>query len=124
MATPCNIMPECSDGSDEFGCDFPDWYLYSTSSLATSDLVVTCFFSLLKAVKKDVNEIMQDTRWRLVTKNENNASGSIKNEKLMKVAFYAEKGDYDAINILLTNEMIAHGNEADVMCCLKVNQWF
>ena len=38
----------------------------------------------------------------------------------MKVASFIENGNVDEIDTLLINEMKAHGNEAEVMCCIKV----
>ena len=66
---------------------------------------------------------MQDQRWRLATEKENNQIVSISSEKLMKVAFYAESGNIEEINKLLSNEIRAHGNESSAMCCLKVNSF-
>ena len=63
---------------------------------------------------------MQDSRWRLATQNTNSRILSMTAEKLMKVASLIENGNVDEIDLLLANEMIAHGNEADVMLCMKV----
>ena len=70
MAIPCNNVTECVDGSDESGCEIPDWYLYSILSLILIVLGITCFVFLKKHVQKVVEEIMQDRRWRLATTNE------------------------------------------------------
>ena len=120
MATPCNNVTECIDGSDESGCVIPDWYLYSILSFIVIVLGITCFVSLHKHARKIVNEIMQDRRWRLATKKENSQMVSIASEKLMRVAFYADNGNIDEVNKLLCNEMMVHENEARVICCLKV----
>ena len=90
MATPCNNVKECIDESDENGCHIADWYLYSTLSLAAIVLLITCFASLKKHVKKVVEKIMQDRRWRLATENENNQIVSNPSEKQLKVAFNAD----------------------------------
>ena len=63
---------------------------------------------------------MQDSRWRLATQNTNSPILSMTSEKLMKVASFIENGNVDEIDTLLINEMKAHGNEAEVMCCIKV----
>ena len=123
MATPCNNVKECIDESDENGCHIADWYLYSTLSLAAIVLLIICFASLKKHVKKAVEKIMQDRRWRLATENENSQRVSIASEKLMKVAFHAENGNIDEVNKLLCTEMRVHGNEARVICCLKVSNY-
>ena len=123
MATPCNYVIECVDGSDESGCETEDWYLYSILSLTAIVLGIICFFSLQKHVKKVVEEIMQDRRWRLATENENSQRGSIASEKLMKVASHADNGNIDEVNKLLCTEMRVHGNEARVICCLKVSNF-
>ena len=123
MATPCNNITECFDGSDENECNFPEWVLYSISVLAALILNITSFFSLQNHVKKAAREILQDKRWRLATENENSQEILIASEKLMKVAFYAEKGNIDEIKKLLRIEIRAHGNVARAMCCLKVNEF-
>ena len=121
MATPCNDVIECIDMSDESGCEIPDWYLYSTLSLAIIVLGISCYVSLKKHVEKVINEIMQDKRWRLATKNENSQLVSIESEKLMKIAFHAENGNKDEVNKLLLAEMREHVNKPRVICCLKVS---
>ena len=121
MAAPCNEVFECNDWSDESGCEIPSWYLYSILSLTIIFLGITCYVSLQKRVKKVVNEIMQDRRWRLATENENSQMVSTESEKLMKVAFHAENGNIDDLNKLLCAEMRVHVNEARVICCVKVS---
>ena len=123
MAIPCNKQKECIDESDESGCEIPDWYLYSILSLTIIVLGITCFVSLQKQVKKVVEEIMQDRRWRLATENENSQIVSSASEKLMKVAFHAENASIDEVNKLFTTEMRIHMNEARVICCLKVRNF-
>ena len=63
---------------------------------------------------------MQDSRWRLATQNTNSQILSMTSEKQMKVASFVENGNVEEMDLLLANEMKAHGNEADVMCCMKV----
>ena len=121
MATPCNEVFECNDWSDESECEIPSWYLYSILSLTIIFLGISCYVSLQKRVKKVVNEIMQDRRWRLATENENSQMVSTESEKLMKVAFHAENGSIDELNKLLCAEMRVHVNEARVICCVKVS---
>ena len=121
MATPCNGAIECIDGSDERRCEIADWYLYSILLLAAFVLGITSFVSLQKHVRKEVNEIMQDRRWRLATKNENSQLVSIESEKVMKIAFHAENGNKDEVNKLLQAEMWEHVNKPRVICCLKVS---
>ena len=121
MAIPCNDVIECVDTSDESGCEIADWYLYSILSLTAIVLGIACYVSSQKHSKKIVNEIMQDRRWRLATKNENSQMVSIESEKLMKIAFHAENGNKDEVNKLLLAEMREHVNKPRVICCLKVS---
>ena len=121
MATPCNGITECIDGSDENNCHLPKWLLPSLLSSTIVVLIITCFISLQRQVNKAINYIMQDSRWRLATQNTKSQILSTTSEKLMKVASLIENGNVDEIEILLINEMKAHGNEADVMCCMKVS---
>ena len=121
MATPCNGAIECNDRSDEMGCEIPDGYFYSILSLAAIVLGITSFVSLQKHVKREVNEIMQDRRWRLATENWNSQIVATTSEKLMKIAFHAENGNKDEVNKLLLAEMREHVNKPRVICCLKVS---
>ena len=123
MATPCNGAFECIDKSDESGCEIADWYLYSILVLAVIVLGITSFLSLQKNVKKKANEIMQDRRWRLATKNENSQMVSIESEKLMKIAVHAENGNKDEVIKLLESEIREHVNKPRVICCLKVSNF-
>lgn len=120
MATPCNGVTECIDESDEHDCHFPNWLLPSLLSLAAVVLSITCFISLQRKVKKEINYIMQDSRWRLATEDKSSQIISRTSEKLMKVAYLIENGNVDEIDIFLSNEIQAHGNDAEVMCCMKV----
>ena len=121
MATPCNDVIECIDGSDErSGCDYADFYLYRILSLTGIVLFITCFVSLQKQVKKVVKEIKQDRRWRLATENEESQMVLLASKKQIKVAFHADSGNIKEVNKLLCAEMRSHGNESRMICCLKV----
>ena len=121
MATPCNGVIECIDGSNAGGCDYEDFYLYRILSMIAIILVITCFVSMQKHVKKVANEILQDRRWRLATENENSQVVSLASEKIMKLALHANNGNIEEVNKLLCTEMRAHLNEARTICCLKVS---
>ena len=120
MATPCNGITECIDKSDENDCRLPKLLLPSLLSSAVVVLIITCFISSRRQVNKIINHIMQDSRWRLATQDTNSQTLSMTSEKMMKVASFIETGNVDEIDLLLINEMKAHGNGAGMMCCLKV----
>ena len=120
MATPCNGFIECIDKSDEHYCHFPNWLLPSLLSIAAVVLGITCFISLQRQVKKEINYIMQDSRWRLATEDTSGQILSRTSEKLTKITYLIENVNVDEIDIFLSNEMQAHGNDAEMMCCMKV----
>ena len=120
MATPCNGITECFDKSDENDCHFSNLLLPSLVLFAAVLLSITCFISLQTQMKKAINYIMQDSRWRFATQSINSPILAKTSEKLMKVASFIENGNLEKIDMLLVNEMKAHGNEAHVMCCMKV----
>ena len=102
MAAPCNGIRECIDGSDENGCKFPNWLLPTLLSLAAVVLGLTCFISLQRHVKRAINEIMQDRRWRVATQNTKSQIISMASEKLMKVAIFVRNEPADCL-LLMTN---------------------
>ena len=121
MATPCDGIKECIDDADENECKFPNWFLPSILSLAAVVLVITCFVSLKKNIGKIISEIMQDIRWRTATQDLNSPN-VLNAEKSMKLAHFTENASFyfREINKLLSDELKAHGSEAEAMCCLKV----
>ena len=92
-ATFCNNQSECYDGLDERGCKFSTWLI---PSLVCGAAIFLCFALscyILKKIKKESNEILQDRQWRLVTSQpmDNRVT------KLFKIASLIHKKDSNKI---------------------------
>ena len=111
-AIPCNTVPECVDGSDEFGCEFPTWLLPSLLSGAGSVLCITLFVHLHKSIKRTWKKKMQ-FQFR-------NSHLSTETEKLYKTAVLIESGNVDQIHKMYCQEVENHGGEGEAQCHLKV----
>lgn len=119
-AVPCNNIKECYDGEDEKNCDFPFWTI---PSILFGTVIVLCLaFAayLYKYSRQDWNEIMQDRRWRLATRQ----STSKESEKGYRIALLAHGEDLAGIMNIFTSEVETHGSEATAICYLKVHTVF
>ena len=111
-AVPCNSLPECGDGSDEFGCKFPLWLIPSLLSGAGSVLCVTLFVHLHKSIKITWKKKMQ-FQFR-------NSHLSTETEKLYKTAVLIESQNIDQIHRMYCQEVENNGGEGEALCHLKV----
>ena len=111
-AVPCNTVPECVDGSDEFGCEFTPWLIPSLLSVAGSVLFITLFAHLHKSIKRTWKKKMQ---FQFRNSHLSNAS-----EKLYKTAVLIESGNVDQIHKMYCEELENHGGEGQALCHLKV----
>ena len=111
-AVPCNTVPECVDGSDEFGCEFRPWLIPSLLSVAGSVLCITLFVHLHKSIQRTWEKKMQ-FRFR-------NSHLSTENEKLYKTAVLIESRNVDQIHKMYCQEVENHGGEGEALCYLKV----
>ena len=111
-AVPCNTVPECVDGSDEFGCEFPAWLIPSLLSGAGSVLFITLFVHLYISIKRTWKKKMQFQF--------QNSHLSTENEKLYKTAVLIESGNINQIHKMYFQEVENHGGEGEALCNLKV----
>ena len=111
-AVPCNSVPECGDGSDEFGCEFPPLLVPSLLSGAGAVLCITLFVYLRKSIK---------TKWKKKMQFQfQNSRLSIETEKLYKTAVLIERGNVDQIHKMYCQEVENYGGEGGALCHLKV----
>jgi hypothetical protein len=111
-AVPCNTVPECVDGSDEFGCEFPAWLIPSLLSGAGSVLFITLFVHLYISIKRTWKKKLQFQF--------QNSHLSTETEKLYKTAVLIESGNVDQIYKMYCQEVENHGGEGEALCHLKV----
>ena len=112
-AVPCNLVPECSDLSDEFGCEFSIWLIPSLLSGAGALLCITLFVYLHKSI---------EIRWKKKMQFQfKNSHLTIETEKLYKIAVLIESGNVDQIRKMYCQEVENHGGEGRALCHLKVN---
>ena len=116
-AVPCNQIAECHDGSDEFGCEFPDWLVPSILSAAGAVLNITLFVHLYKSIKSTWKKKMQYRNSRFSIQRPHI---SIESEKLYKTAVLIESGDIDKIHKMYCKELENNGGEGEATCHLKV----
>ena len=112
FAIPCNLNPECYDGSDEFGCEFPEWLIPSLFGLAGAVLCTTHLVYLHKSIKSTWKKKMQ-FQFR-------NSHLSIESEKLYKIAVLIERGDVKKIHEIYCQEVVNNGDEKGALCHFKV----
>ena len=111
-AVPCNSVPECGDGRDEFDCEFPPWLIARLLCGAGAVLCITLFVYLHKSIK---------TKWKKKMQFQfQNSRLSIETEKLYKTAVLIERGNVDQIHKMYCQEVENHRGEGGALCHLKV----
>ena len=111
-AVPCNSVPECGNGSDEYGCEFSPWLIPSLLSGAGAVLCITLFVYLRKSIKIKWKKKMQF--------QVQNSHLSIETGKLYKTAVMIENGNVEQIHKMYCQEVENCGGEGEALCHLKV----
>ena len=115
-AIPCNGVPECGDGRDEMNCQMPNWVLEIVLLGIVCVLCLTLFLYLsyyLKHTSIDKTVVLIPSSSR-----ELNLA-----RRILDIAILVEEGNIDKIRELYDKEVETHGNEANTICCLKVDYW-
>ena len=113
-AVPCNGVPECGDGRDEMNCQMPNWVLEIVLLGIVCVLCLTLFLYLsyyLKHTSIDKTVVLIPSSSR-----ELNLA-----RRILDIAILVEEGNIDKIRELYDKEVETHGNEANTICCLKVD---
>ena len=111
-AIPCNGVPECSDGRDEKNCQMLNWVLEIGLVGIFSVLCVTLFLYLSYYVEHTII----DKAIVLTPSSEQNLA-----KRILGIVILVEGGNVEKIREFYTKEVEMHGNEANAICCLKVN---
>ena len=115
-AVPCNGVPECGDGRDEMNCQMPNWVFEIVLLGIVCVLCLTLFLYLsyyLKHTSIDKTVVLIPSSSR-----ELNLA-----RRILDIALLVEEGNIDKIRELYDKEVETHGNEANTICCLKVDYW-
>ena len=115
-AVPCNGVPECGDGRDEMNCQMPNWVLEIVLLGIVCVLCLTLFLYLsyyLKHTSIDKTVVLIPSSSR-----ELNLA-----RRILDIAILVEEGNIDKIRELYDKEVETHGNEANTICCLKVDYY-
>ena len=114
-AVPCNGIQECADEcSDESNCEFPPWVLPCT----LAGTIIVLFSTLLFYLWNFLNDVIRDLTARIPQNSTDN--GHYGCHKQFHIATSVEKEDAKEIKLIYDKEIAIHGNEAIVICCLKV----
>ena len=115
-AVPCNGVSECGDFRDEMNCQMPNWVLEIVLLGIVCVLCLTLFLYLsyyLKHTSIDKTVVLIPSSSR-----ELNLA-----RRILDIAILVEEGNIDKIRELYDKEVETHGNEANTICCLKVDYW-
>ena len=110
-AIPCNAVPECSDGRDEMNCQMQNWVLEIILVGIICLLCVTLFLYLSYYVEHTAEKIVV-----IMPSSEQNLA-----KRILHIAILIEEGNIDKIREFYDKEIETHGNEANAICCLKVD---
>ena len=114
-AIPCNGgVPECGDGRDEINCQMPNWVLEFVLLGIVSVLCLTLFLYLSYYME----HTSIDKTVVLIPSRELNLS-----RRILNIGTLIEEGNINKIRELYDKEVETHGNEANTICCLKVDYW-
>ena len=113
-AVPCNGVPECGDGRDEMNCQMPNFVLEIVMVGIFGALCVTLFLYLSYYVEHTtIGKTVI-----LISSSELNLA-----RRILDIAILVEEGNIDKIRELYDKEVETHGNEANAICCLKVDYY-
>ena len=113
-AVPCNGVPECGDGRDEMNCQMPNWVFEIVLLGIVCVLCLTLFLYLSYYLK----HTSIDKTVVLIPSRELNLS-----RRILNIGTLIEEGNINKIREWYDKEVETHGNEANTICCLKVDYW-
>ena len=114
-AVPCNAVPECGDGRDEMNCQmFADRIL----EIALVGIICVLCVTLFLYLSYYVEHTIIDKTVVLIPSSELNLA-----RRIFDIAILVEEGNIDKIKEFYDKEIETHGNEANAICCLKVDYY-
>jgi hypothetical protein len=113
-AIPCNAVPECGDGRDEMNCQMSDWVLEIVLVGIICILCITLFIYLSYYLEHTII----DKSIVLIPSSEQNLA-----KRIRDIVILVEEGNIDKIREFYDKEVEMHGNEANAICCLKVDYY-
>ena len=113
-AIPCNGVPECGDGRDEMNCQMPNWVL----EFVLLGIVCVLCLTLFLYLSYYMEHTSIDKTVVLIPSRELNLS-----RRILNIGTLIEEGNINKIRELYDKEVETHGNEANTICCLKVDYY-
>ena len=113
-AVPCNGVPECVDGRDEINCQMQNWVL----EIVLLGIICVLCLTLFLYLSYYVGHTSIDKTVILNPSSELNLA-----RRILDIATLVEEGNIDKIRELYEKEVESHGNEANAICCLKVDYY-
>ena len=115
-AIPCNGVPECGDGRDEMNCQMPNWVL----EFVLLGIVCVLCLTLFLYLSYYMEHTSIDNTVVLIPSSSRELNLA---RRILDIAILVEEGNIDKIRELYDKEVETHGNEANTICCLKVDYW-